>query len=128
MEKRERVNKQTSVTQSKSNSRTGGKEPICTNAQSLHWRKSLVSTGECWSVSAETLFSLTAIQQDLQYHDDRFPILFVTNTALLSPDALAENGWKCISDRHTPMYAAVTLTYRVLLSNLKRHRMDSVQI
>lgn len=33
--KKKRVNKQNSVTQSKSNSRAEGKEPICTNAVTL---------------------------------------------------------------------------------------------
>ena len=32
--------------------------PICTNAQSLQWRKSLVSTGGCWSQSVLRLYSV----------------------------------------------------------------------
>lgn len=74
MEKRERVNKQTSVTQSKANSRTGGKEPICTNA---HFTVTSMEEVTCiykWvlvRVNAETSFSHTVFQQELQYHDEQ---------------------------------------------------------
>lgn len=70
MEKRERV-KQNSATQSKSNSRTGGKEPICTNAHVTSMEEVTgylqVEAGQiqCWDLihSYRTVF-----QQDLQCH------------------------------------------------------------
>jgi len=70
MEKRERVNKQIL---SHNPSQTVGKEGKNQSVlmQSLQWRKSLVSIGECWPVSAETLVSKAAIQQVLQYQDEQ---------------------------------------------------------
>lgn len=69
MEKRERVNKQNSFTQSKSNSRAGGKEPICTNAVTLMEEVTCIYSwmlvSQCWDF---TQSYHTVFQQDLQYH------------------------------------------------------------
>lgn len=77
------------LSHNQSNSRTGGKEPICTNAQALQWRKSLVSTGGCWSVSVLRLYpvlsyGLSAGPLIPCTRRPGFQILLVKNIALLS--------------------------------------------